>query len=220
MLKEPKLTTKNKIKKEGQLISGPVQFFRNKIDKSITYDTHLINATYYTDFKINRSELHRALVNKYGITKNQCDFRPNAYPAVPIKFYWNEDNRFNGKFGKCTCTRSCNGKGTGKGNGNCKAITITVFESGSISFMGAKHKEQLSDCYHFINSILNMEYDLVFKEKCKEIKPKSPKSPKSPKYKYSKRLKISTKQIANFDIYKTCKYVNINCKTFKSILNK
>ena len=216
MIKEPNLTTINKNiqgdtsdtsdtsdteidSKNEPKIGGPVAFFYNKTDGSIIYDTHLINATYYVDFKINREVLHRALVNKYGITKNQCDYRPNAYPAVPIKFYWNEDNRFNGKFGKCTCTRTCNGKGCGKGNGNCKAITITVFESGSISFMGAKHKEQLSDCYHFINSILNMEYDQVFKEKCKQIKPKEPKSPKK---KHPKRITISSAQISNFEIHK------------------
>ena len=35
----------------------------NKIDNSIIYDTHLINATYYVDFKINREVLHKALVN-------------------------------------------------------------------------------------------------------------------------------------------------------------
>jgi hypothetical protein len=226
MIKEPKLTTINKkIKsdtsdtetdsKTEPNIGGPVAFFYDKIDNSIIddsiiYDTHLINATYYVDFKINREVLHKALVNKYGITKNQCDYRPNAYPAVPIKFYWNEDNRFNGKFGKCTCTRTCNGKGCGKGNGNCKAITITVFESGSISFMGAKHKEQLSDCYHFINSILNMEYENVFKEKCKQIKPKEPKEPKSPKKKYVKRITISSAQISNFEIHQKliqCKHI-------------
>ena len=220
MLKEPKLTTrdtpiekthKSEAETEAETeavekpkLGGPVKFFQNE-DGSIQYDTHLINATYYVDFKINRAELHKSLVNKYGITKNQCDYRPNAYPAVPIKFYWNEDNRFNGKFGKCTCTTPCNGKGNGKGNGNCKAITITVFESGSISFMGVKHKGQLSDCYHFINSILNMEYDIVFKEKCKVIQSKSPKTAKNKnknKNKYPKKLKISTSQIMNFEIHK------------------
>jgi hypothetical protein len=197
MIKEPKLTTKKRSEEMNTEVGGPVKFFRNKIDNSISYDTHLINATYYVDFKINRAELHKTLGNKYGITKNQCDYRPNAYPAVPIKFYWNEDNRFNGKFGKCTCTKTCNGKGIGKGNGQCKAITITVFESGSISFMGAKHKEQLSDCYHFINSILNMEYDKIFKEKCKIVKPKSLKIPKK---KYPKRIRIHVNQVSNFKI--------------------
>ena len=119
----PKLISNNhsvyKIdKKDKKNIQNSVKqkFFRNEVDNSISYDTHLINATYYVDFKINRAELHKTLGNKYGITKNQCDYRPNAYPAVPIKFYWNEDNRFNGKFGKCTCTKTCNGKGIGKGN--------------------------------------------------------------------------------------------------------
>jgi hypothetical protein len=203
MIKEPKLTTKkesDKSETRDKLSTengGPVKFFRNEGDNSISYDTHLINATYYVDFKINRAELHKILGNKYGITKNQCDYRPNAYPAVPIKFYWNEDNRFNGKFGKCTCTKTCNGKGVGKGNGQCKAITITVFESGSISFMGVKHKEQLTDCYHFINSILNLEYDTIFKEKCKIVKPKLPKIPKK---KYPKRIRIHVNQVSNFEI--------------------
>ena len=50
-------------------VGGPVKFFRNEVDNSISYDTHLINATYYVDFKINRAELHKTLGNKYGITK-------------------------------------------------------------------------------------------------------------------------------------------------------
>jgi hypothetical protein len=115
---------------------------------------------------------------------------------VPIKFYWNSDNRYNGKFGKCTCNRTCNGKGTGQGNGQCKAITITVFESGSISFMGAKHKEQLTDCYHFINSILNMEYENVFKERCKPVVKKTSKK------RYPKRIKIHMDQISNLGVWK------------------
>ena len=135
------------------------------------------------------------LVNKYGISGKQCDYRPNAYPAVPIKFCWNKDNKFNGKFGKCTCTRVCNGKGCGEGNGNCKSITINVFESGSISIMGAKDKEQLGDCYHFINSILNMEYDKIYKRPSEDIRNKTKKK------KYPKRIKININQISNYTLH-------------------
>lgn len=198
MVKEPDLikNVKSTDATEQSVEKKAIKLYRNKADGSIVYDTHLINSTYYIDFKINRPKLHEIIVNKYGITKNQCDYRPNAYPAVPIKFYWNSDNRYNGKFGKCTCNRTCNGKGTGQGNGQCKAITITVFESGSISFMGAKHKEQLADCYHFINSILNMEYENVFKERCKPVVKKTPKK------KYTKRIKINMNQISNLGVWK------------------
>ena len=62
--------------------------------------------------------------------------------------------------------------------------------------MGAKHKEQLSDCYHFINSILNMEYDKIYKGKSKDIKPRIVKAKKKT---YSKRIRINVKQISNFE---------------------
>lgn len=162
----------------------------------IIYNTHLINATYYIDFAINRTVLHKLLVTKYGISGKQCDFIPNAYPAIPIKFYWNIDNKFNGKLGKCTCTKKCNGKGHGQGNGNCKSITITVFATGSISFMGARNKEQLTDCYHFINSILDMEYEQIYKKPSNIIV-----KTKSPKIKYPKRIKININQISNYNIH-------------------
>ena len=165
-------------------------------NRDIIYNTHLINATYYIDFAINRTVLHKLLVTKYGISGKQCDFIPNAYPAIPIKFYWNIDNKFNGKLGKCTCTKKCNGKGYGQGNGNCKSITITVFATGSISFMGARNEEQLTDCYHFINSILDMEYEQIYKKPSNIIV-----KTKSPKIKYPKRIKININQISNYNIH-------------------
>jgi hypothetical protein len=176
-------------------------------------DTHLINATYYVDFNIDREKLHKLLINKYGLSNCQCCYRPDNYPAVSIKFYWNMDNKYNGKFGICNCTRCCNGKGNGKGNGQCRSITITVFESGSISFMGARHEEQLTDCYHFINSILNMEYTEIYKKPPTIIKPKRKKMlkiKKTPKIKIKKapkqkklkkRIKIKKTTIKNIKVY-------------------
>ena len=123
------------------------------------------------------------------------------------------DNKYNGKFGICNCTRCCNGKGNGKGNGQCRSITITVFESGSISFMGARHEEQLTDCYHFINSILNMEYTEIYKKPPTIIKPKRKKMlkiKKTPKIKIKKapkqkklkkRIKIKKTTIKNIKVY-------------------
>ena len=52
MLKEPLLTTHATKQKDTSIEPVPIKFFRNKRDNSISYDTHLINATYYVDLKL------------------------------------------------------------------------------------------------------------------------------------------------------------------------
>jgi hypothetical protein len=188
------ITKKKKLKK--------VRLYRRP-DGSKEYNIHLLNATYYIDFRIDRAKFHKILINKYNILKCQCEFHPDNHSAVIIKFNWNLDNKYNGKFGLCSCTRPCVGKGseaTGQGNSHCKVISIKVFGSGSISFMGANKFEQLADCYHFINSILDMEYYNI-RMKPKKIEPKR-KTVKAPK----KRITIKKHQIMNIDTYNTLKY--------------
>lgn len=167
-------------------------------DGSKNYKIHLLNATYYIDLRINRSKLHKIMITKYNVYPEQCEFKPDNHSAVIIKFNWNLDNKYNGKFGLCCCTRRCVGKGpaaTGQGNSHCKIISIKVFESGSISFMGAGSLEQLNDCYHFINSILDAEYHNI------RMEPKKPKQKRHVINAPKKRITIKKNQIKNIETY-------------------
>lgn len=175
-------------------------------DGSKNFKIHLLNATYYINLRINRSKLHKIMITKYNVYPEQCEFKPDNHSAVIIKFNWNLDNKYNGKFGLCCCTRRCVGKGpgaTGRGNSHCKIISIKVFESGSISFMGAGSLEQLNDCYHFINSILDAEYHNI------RMEPKKLKQKRSATKAPKKRITIKRHQIKNIGTYNKLRVTNI-----------
>ena len=51
----------------------------------------------------------------------------------------------------------------GNGDGDCKKITIAAFSSGSVIITGARAKEQIDDCYNFINRVFRDNYGKVKK---------------------------------------------------------
>lgn len=117
----------------------------------------LINSDYNISYDINRSVLHKILINEYNVSST---FDACEYPGVNIKMFWNKNNVVGNSFtGKCPCNKKCIGKGTGDGVGQCKKITIFVFQSGSIMITGARCIEQIYSGYHFINSIFEKYKD-------------------------------------------------------------
>ena len=51
----------------------------------------------------------------------------------------------------------------GNGDGDCKKITIAAFSSGSVIITGAREKQQINDCYSFINRVFRENYSKVKK---------------------------------------------------------
>ena len=122
----------------------------------------LINSDFNINFKIKRNILYSILRDDYGIISR---FEPGIYPGVNNKFYWNKDYKDDPtkKKGVCYCTKPCNGKGLGNGNGDCKKITIAAFSSGSVIITGARERQQIDDCYNFINGVFKDNYSKVKK---------------------------------------------------------
>jgi TATA-box binding protein (TBP) (component of TFIID and TFIIIB) len=168
--------------------------------KPVNFETILVNSHFAVGFKICREKLNHLLVNKYGFV-GQSDYEPDNYPGVNSKFYWNLDNQHTENFGICTCTVKCNGKGSGKGNGQCKRVTTAVFASGKIIITGARSKEQISDCYHFINTVMDMNFDHIYR---KQI----PLMPKKSDPQQSQQI-IYKHRITNLDVYKMLREMKI-----------
>ncbi len=126
--------------------------------RNINFSIRLINTDYKVGFNIKREILHRILINDYEIG---CSYEPCIYPGVKIQYFYNMDNHK--KDGICYCSLDkCHEKkgGVGKGDNNCKKITIAVFQSGCIIITGSQTRDQIEECYKYINKIL---YDNVSK---------------------------------------------------------
>lgn len=124
--------------------------------KNTNFEIRLINTDYKVGFEIKRENLHKILMNEYGIV---CNYEPCIYPGVKIQYFYNMDVKKHD--GICRCVSGkCHDKkgGTGKGDGHCKKITIAVFQSGCIIITGSQTKAQVDECYKYINKIL---YDNV-----------------------------------------------------------
>lgn len=120
----------------------------NKL-QNLNFRIRLINTDYKIGFGIKRDILHKIIKNEYGLF---CNYEPVIYPGVKLHYFYNKIN----KNGICNCSSKCNDSKNGGGNGNmdCKKITIAIFQSGCIIITGSQTKEQIDECYNFINKVL------------------------------------------------------------------
>tara|TARA_B100001057_G_C22830490_1_gene943217 strand:+ start:399 stop:1622 length:1224 start_codon:yes stop_codon:yes gene_type:complete len=156
------------------------------------YKIVLINSDYFVGFEIRRDELHKILIDKYGIYSS---YEPCIYPGVNSKYYWNKDYKDSKFQGKCFCTENCSGKGNGEGNGKCKKITISIFQSGSVIITGARNMEQIVDAYNFINKVFEENYDSIKKVIPHFLEKEESKPSQSSK---KKTIKIKISNIKNY----------------------
>ena len=115
--------------------------------------TVLINSDFDIKYKIDRSVLHREIIDN----GTYSSYEPCIYPGVNIKYFFNT-NQSNGI---CCCNALCNGKGCADGDGLCKKITIAVFKSGKIIITGAKDTNQLVIAYNFITNFINSKREYI-----------------------------------------------------------
>jgi TATA-box binding protein (TBP) (component of TFIID and TFIIIB) len=111
------------------------------------YRIALINSDFDYKKTINRDKLQEIMISMDMFSS----FEPCIYPGVNIKYFYNINN--DGCNGVCNCERKCNGKGNGVDT--CRRVTIAVFNSGKIIITGAMNREQLVECYNFINEVID-----------------------------------------------------------------
>lgn len=121
------------------------------------YMLRLINSDFKIGYEIRREKLYNILCDTY---MSCCSYEPCIYPAVKIKYYYNQDNaRCDGN---CYCSKKCIiGKSTGCGDTMCKKVTIAVFQSGCIIITGGQNILQVNEAYRFINRVLLENNDQV-----------------------------------------------------------
>lgn len=121
-----------------------------KSPEKYEYDNYriaLINSDFDYGRAIDRENLQEIMISMDMFSS----FEPCIYPGVNIKYFYNTNNCESK--GVCNCERKCNGKGDGVET--CRRVTIAVFNSGKIIITGAMNREQLVECYNFINEVIN-----------------------------------------------------------------
>ena len=119
------------------------------------YRIALINSDFDYKKSINRDKLQEVMISMDMFSS----YEPCIYPGVNIKYFYNINNE--GCKGVCNCERKCNGKGNGIDT--CRRVTIAVFNSGKIIITGAMNRDQLVECYNFINDVLDKNHQIAGK---------------------------------------------------------
>jgi TATA-box binding protein (TBP) (component of TFIID and TFIIIB) len=129
--------------------------------KNINFKIRLINTDYKVGFTIKRENLHKILKNDYNTV---CNFEPCIYPGVKLHYFYNKLNVACNSI--CRCNTKCHDTkgGEGNGEGDCKKITIAIFQSGCIIITGSQTKDQIDECYAYINNILYKNIDKIEKK--------------------------------------------------------
>jgi TATA-box binding protein (TBP) (component of TFIID and TFIIIB) len=130
--------------------------------KNTEYKIRLINTDYRIGFCIKRDILHRILKNEFGMV---CNYEPVIYPGVKLHYFYNNDNYERDGICKCSCDNCFDNKGgEGVGDGHCKKITIAIFQSGCIIITGSQTRDQIQECYDFINKVLYSNVNRIEKK--------------------------------------------------------
>ena len=158
-----------------------LQIHADKIGLKTTNDQlQLVNprpTMFNTDFvarnKLLRERMFRLIIEEYKL--EDSEFEIDIYPAVKIKFAWNEEYMHGPMAaqytpGVCYCSNKCNGKGRGNGNGDCKIVTICVFgndtkankKPGKIIITGANQFRQVKDVHQFMCELLKTHHETLF----------------------------------------------------------
>lgn len=131
--------------------------------KNDNFRIRLINTDYKIGFMIKRENLYNMIKKEY---LNICNYEPCIYPGVKIQYFYNKSNVLND--GVCRCTDSNCSNLKKNDESHCKKITIAIFQSGCIIITGSQTRNQINECYAFINNIL---YSNVHKIEKKNMLP-------------------------------------------------
>lgn len=113
--------------------------------KLLEMNTVMVNSDFDYQYSLNNDKLHELIeYNNY-----YSSYEPCTYPGVNIKYYHNENQKYN--HGICQCENICNGKGL---NGNCRRVTIAAFKSGKIIITGKVEIEQIHIAKDFITNFI------------------------------------------------------------------
>jgi len=115
-----------------------------------TSDTVLINSNFNCGFFINREVLYDILRNKYSI---QAIYDPCSYPGIQCKFYYNND------IGVQTGMQITS-ENKHKYN-NITEVSFMIFRTGSVLIVGMCDEQVLHDIYHFLKSLLKVEFNYI-----------------------------------------------------------
>jgi TATA-box binding protein (TBP) (component of TFIID and TFIIIB) len=128
--------------------------------KLSNFETVMINSNYTVGFNIDRAKLHLLLKRKYNIYATL----ESTYQAVKSYYFFNTENPTQN--GVCKCEVPCFviKEQHKEVIPPCTQVTIAVFRTGSIIITGGCTIEQTREAYHFINSVIKDNYNIIYQE--------------------------------------------------------
>ena len=139
-------------------------------EKEIIYNQNstkigMINSFFRVNFKINRVNIQKILVDKYGITAN---FNPDKYQGVNSKYISRVDcPETTHELCKCTYKKKC------QCLCKCKEVSNLIFRKGSVIITGGQTWNQIMDSFQFIKNVLLTEYEDIVSLQPEKIKKKT-----------------------------------------------
>jgi len=134
-----------------------------------TLRTHMVNIFFKAAIRINRDKLHKCFLNNGFYSR----FEPCNNAAVNLRFHYRKDDM--GSEGKCSARN--------KNSCTCKDISVSCFNSGTITVAGLTDMEQGIVVYNFMERFFTENQDAI---KAVHQDSSSPKKKSSGSVKYTK----------------------------------
>lgn len=141
-------------------------------------ETQLINTDFSIGAKVRREQLHKILVEQYGLNSS---YESAIYQGVKTKYFYNAKRPDGKPPGICPCPTLCKGTGDGSKIGACKKITISPFQTGNGIITGARDMCQIYEAYDFMKMVFTRHADTILRKiyvcpnlSNDEVKPEKP----------------------------------------------
>ena len=155
---EPKLPLVTESLKLWKIISYSCNPFKNGINlnlnelgNSIVEDINSINIYFKILFELNRTRLFNELLKH----KYLCEYKPEKYTGVKLRFKINSNYKLSDNKGICLCNVKC----------TCKIITFLIFQSGNIIVSGFKNRNDINDIYNYFMKFIDNVKNIIIKKK-------------------------------------------------------
>lgn len=126
---------------------NPFNPFINKVSKnnlnlnSVVVDINTINIYFKISFELNRTRLFTELLKH----KYLCEYKPEKYTGVKLRFKINSNYKLSDNKGVCLCNIKC----------TCTTITFLIFQSGNVIISGFKNRKDIDDIYNYFMKFIN-----------------------------------------------------------------
>lgn len=123
----------------------------NILKQTLISDINSINIYFKILFELNRTRLFNELL-KYNYL---CEYKPEKYTGVKLRFKINSNYKLDSNNGICLCNIKC----------TCKTITFLIFQSGNVIVSGFKNIKDINNIYNYFIEFMDKIKNVIVKKK-------------------------------------------------------